>query len=215
MKDHRNLHWKCITYHYAIANSLAIILLILFFSGTTMPRSKNLGFTLIELMMVVAIISLLIVVGMPAYEKYKIQANISDGISVLSEYKKSMVILWNTDSKLPSDNTVLPGGPVDLPFNKTVANDLSNNIESLILFKVSDGVAVNLVFSSTVFPNTPANNRSITLGAKIKNGAVEFECGNFSTDAQSSADIGLLDMGILPKECQYNGISSWITNPNV
>ena len=172
--------------------------------------AKIKGFTLIELMVVIAIVSILMIVGMPAYEKYKLRANISDGVSILSEYRKAITILWNTDGKLPSDNTVLPGGPVDLPFNKIVTSDLSNNIESLTLFKANSGVVIKLVYVAELFPEIPVNNRSIYLGAKPHGEIIEFKCGNFSTDAQSSSDIGFLDLNMLPVECNYNGVSSWL-----
>ena len=179
-----------------------------------MPTKKTPGFTLIELMVVIAIVSILMLVGMPAYEKYKLRANISDGVSILNEYKKAITILWNTDGKMPSDNTVLPGGPVDLPFNKTITSDLSNNIESLTLFKANNGVVIKLVYAAEIFPEVPVNNRSIYLGAKPHGESIEFKCGNFSTDVQSSADIGFLDLNMLPIECNYNGVSSWLGKAN-
>jgi prepilin-type N-terminal cleavage/methylation domain-containing protein len=170
------------------------------------------AFTLIELMVVIAIISLLMLVGIPAYEKYKLRANISDGAAVLAEYKKAIAILWNTDGNLPSENTVLPGGPVDLPFNKTITHDLSKNIESLTLFSVNKGVVIKLVYAAELFPDAPVNNRSLCLGAKPNLGSVTFNCGNFSTNVQSSSDIGLLDANMLPSNCNFDGVSSWLTN---
>lgn len=166
-------------------------------------------------MIVIALLSGLVIAGKPTYERYKIRTNISDGVSILNEYKKSLVILWKTDSKLPSEDTMLPGGPIDLPFNKTISGEPYKNIESLMLFKVSDGVVIKLAFANSLFPDTPVNNRSISLGAKANGTKLEFVCGNFSTDVQSSADIGFLDLKMLPHECQHNGVSSWITNHTV
>ena len=55
-----------------------------------MKHSMQKGFTLIELMIVVAIIGILAAVALPAYQDYTIRARVTDGISLASAAKTAV-----------------------------------------------------------------------------------------------------------------------------
>jgi type IV pilus assembly protein PilA len=56
----------------------------------SMKRRAQAGFTLIELMIVVAIIGILAAVALPAYQDYTIRAKITEGLSLASAIKADM-----------------------------------------------------------------------------------------------------------------------------
>lgn len=55
-----------------------------------MTRRIHLGFTLIELMIVVAIIGILAAVALPAYQDYTIRARVTEGLSLASAAKTAV-----------------------------------------------------------------------------------------------------------------------------
>ena len=55
-----------------------------------MKRSIQKGFTLIELMIVVAIIGILAAVALPAYQDYTVRAKVSEGLSLAASAKTSV-----------------------------------------------------------------------------------------------------------------------------
>ena len=65
------------------------------------------GFTLIELMIVVAIIGILAAVAIPAYQDYTIRAQVSEGMSLASGAKTAMAEFYNATGRFPSDNASL------------------------------------------------------------------------------------------------------------
>ncbi|GAB6051139.1 pilin [Hydrogenophilus islandicus] len=63
------------------------------------------GFTLIELMIVVAIIGILAAVALPAYQDYTKRANATEGLSLAAAAKTAVSEYWATKGSLPANNT--------------------------------------------------------------------------------------------------------------
>lgn len=62
------------------------------------------GFTLIELMIVVAIIGILAAIALPAYQDYTRRAHFSEGLSIAAGAKSAVSEYWATEGKWPSTN---------------------------------------------------------------------------------------------------------------
>ena len=63
-----------------------------------MKRSIQKGFTLIELMIVVAIIGILAAVALPAYQDYTTKSKISEASSLVAVAKQNIVLAFNDGS---------------------------------------------------------------------------------------------------------------------
>jgi len=66
---------------------------------------KQQGFTLIELMIVVAIIGILAAIAIPAYQDYTIRAQVSEGLNLSGGAKAAVTEYFQDRGSMPADNT--------------------------------------------------------------------------------------------------------------
>jgi type IV pilus assembly protein PilA len=67
-------------------------------------KNKTKGFTLIEMMYVIGIITVLAAVALPRYLSYAAKAKITEGISLASGAKANVNTYYGLVAKLPADN---------------------------------------------------------------------------------------------------------------
>ncbi len=66
--------------------------------------SKQKGFTLIELMIVVAIIGILAAIAIPAYQDYTIRAQVSEGLNLTGACKVAVTEFYQDSGAFPTTN---------------------------------------------------------------------------------------------------------------
>ncbi|HEZ7139840.1 TPA: pilin [Neisseria meningitidis] len=157
------------------------------------------GFTLIELMIVIAIVGILAAVALPAYQDYTARAQVSEAI-LLAEGQKSAVTEYYLNHGIwPKNNT--SAGVASTP------SDIKGKYVQSVT--VANGVITAQMASSGV--NKEIQGKKLSLWAKRQDGSVKWFCGqpvqraSTATDAAITAANGTdkkIDTKHLPSTCR-------------
>lgn len=69
-----------------------------------MKKQMQKGFTLIELMIVIAIIGILAAIAIPAYQDYVIRSQVSEALSLADGSKTAIAEFYSNTGRLPGNN---------------------------------------------------------------------------------------------------------------
>jgi type IV pilus assembly protein PilA len=72
-----------------------------------MNKAMQKGFTLIELMIVVAIIGILAAIAIPAYQDYTIRAQVTEGLNLAADLKAAVAENYAATGTWPADNAAV------------------------------------------------------------------------------------------------------------
>jgi len=133
---------------------------------------KQQGFTLIELMIVVAIIGILAAVALPAYQDYTIRAKISEAIGFASAAKTAVSEHVMSQDTWPTDNTVAG-----------LASSITSNVVSSVAVAPGAGGnsgVITITLSSGGLGE--ANNKAFELVGETSPNGVEWTCQPAASD---------------------------------
>ena len=83
---------------------------------------KQSGFTLIELMIVIAILAILLAIAVPAYQNYSVRANLSEGVSLAASPKVAVSETCQTNPGLTTIDNAAVGYDFTAGTNQLVSD---------------------------------------------------------------------------------------------
>ncbi|HFB5094869.1 TPA: pilin [Neisseria gonorrhoeae] len=140
------------------------------------------GFTLIELMIVIAIVGILAAVALPAYQDYTARAQVSEAILLAEGQKSAVTEYYLNNGKWPEDND--KAGVASTP------TDIKGKYVQKV--EVNNGVVTATMLSSGV--NNEIQGKKLSLWAKREDGSVKWFCGQPVTRTEANAKAGTDDV---------------------
>lgn len=133
---------------------------------TQIKKNIQKGFTLIELMIAVAIVGILSAVALPAYSDYTVRAQVTEGVALASGAKATVAEYYANKGSLPADDAAagysgsvgkfvsgvtIEDGVVTATFAKDAPQSANEKIDggTIVLTPVADATTDNLVWTCT------------------------------------------------------------------
>ena len=166
-----------------------------------MNKQIQKGFTLIELMIVIAIIGILAAIAIPAYQDYTVRAKVTELISVADAAKTGVSEAWTSDGLTGVTNFATS-------FNADPANqaNVSKYVASVAIDPATGEITVTSSSAGGAGLPTDAQGKTVVLQPNVQKaalaagatGSIDWACGSISNATATSNGLVITTAGTMP-----------------
>ena len=158
-------------------------------------RSAQKGFTLIELMIVVAIIGILAAVALPAYQDYTVRAKVTEGLSLAGAAKAAV-------AENAANGAPLASGWTAPASTKNVAS-VAIATNGVITITYDNSIDGGKTLKITPLAGSVASGTNLVAGTVPTSGSISWVCASAtSTTANTNVSKGTINDKYVPASCR-------------
>jgi type IV pilus assembly protein PilA len=171
-----------------------------------MIKRAQKGFTLIELMIVVAIIGILAAIAIPAYQNYTIRAQVTEGLSLADGWKTAISEYYAQNGSFPTCSTAVAAGLANCV--SITAASAGKYVSAIGVNATAPGGQIQITYNgtqaNTALKTAGANVLTISPGLNANNDVI-WVCGKATVPATVTtagpADATTVPAAYLPSAC--------------
>ena len=131
-----------------------------------MNTKQQKGFTLIELMIVIAIIGILAAIAIPAYQDYTIRSKVAEGLNLAGSAKLAVSETFDSEGRFLS----AANGSYGLPAAASINGNYVSNVA------IGASGVITITYNDQLGGTPTANAKTIIMTPTARQGSMQWDC---------------------------------------
>ena len=152
------------------------------------------GFTLIELMIVVAIIGILAAIAIPAYQNYTKRAHVTEGLNLAGGAKAAVAEFYSSNNRFPDNNA-----SAGLAAGSTIKGNATNSVGVATQAGTTATPATKGIIYIQYNDKVHATKNMLVLSPSTTAGGIQWKC---SRSGGGLTATNAIDQELVPSNCR-------------